>query len=193
MPLRQPTLPPGVRPVSSEVSFSPLRHVLPHDPPSTFFLLYGSMRTSESLYHHVDSDGNLEHLRFFLLPRCTMLWFLSMRTSLEMALLSQMNYERQLGSFCYSEHVCLLSCFSCVLLFATLWTVAHQAPLSMGLSRQEYWSGLPCPPPGIFLTQGSNPQLLGIPHWQAGFFFFFGREVLHHYHKLGSLCCSAPS
>ena len=32
-------------------------------------------------------------------------------------------------------------------LFATLWTVAHQAPLSVGFSGQEYWSGLPCPPP----------------------------------------------
>ena len=35
-----------------------------------------------------------------------------------------------------------------VQLLATPWTVAHQAPLSMGFSRQEYWSGLPCPPPG---------------------------------------------
>ena len=42
----------------------------------------------------------------------------------------------------------------------TLWTVAHQAPLSMEFSRQEYWSGLPFPPPGIFPTQGSNPCLL---------------------------------
>ena len=40
-------------------------------------------------------------------------------------------------------------------------TVACQAPLSMGFSRQEYWSGLPFPSPGIFLTQGSNP---GLPH-----------------------------
>ena len=39
--------------------------------------------------------------------------------------------------------------------------VAHQAPPSMGFSRQEYWSGLPVPSPGIFLTQGSNP---GLPH-----------------------------
>ena len=39
--------------------------------------------------------------------------------------------------------------------FATPWTVAHQAPLSMGSSRQEYWGGLPCPSPGVFLTQGS--------------------------------------
>ena len=41
-----------------------------------------------------------------------------------------------------------LSHFSHVLLFVTLLTVAHQAPLSMGFSRQEYWSGLPFPPPG---------------------------------------------
>ena len=40
---------------------------------------------------------------------------------------------------------CMLSC---VRLFATPWTVACQAPLSMGFSKQEYWSGLPFPPPG---------------------------------------------
>ena len=45
---------------------------------------------------------------------------------------------------------------SCVQPFVTLWTVAHQAPLSMGFSRQEYWSGLPFPPPGVLLTQGLN-------------------------------------
>ena len=43
--------------------------------------------------------------------------------------------------------VCMLSCFSRVRVFETLWTVASQAPLSMGFSRQEYWSGLPCPSP----------------------------------------------
>ena len=37
---------------------------------------------------------------------------------------------------------------SCVRLFVTPWTVAHQAPLSVGFSSQEYWSGLPFPPPG---------------------------------------------
>ena len=41
-----------------------------------------------------------------------------------------------------------LSRFSFVQLFATLWTVAHQTPLSMGCSRQEHWSGLPFPTPG---------------------------------------------
>ena len=40
------------------------------------------------------------------------------------------------------------SCFTCVQLLLTLWTVACQAPLSMGFSRQENWSGLPCSPPG---------------------------------------------
>ena len=58
--------------------------------------------------------------------------------------------------------------FSCVQLFATLWTVDHQAPLSMGCSRQEYWNGLPYFLQGIFLTQGLNPRLLRLLHWQAG-------------------------
>ena len=44
--------------------------------------------------------------------------------------------------------MCVLSCFSHVQLCETLWAVAHQAPLSMRFSRKEYWSGLPCPPPG---------------------------------------------
>ena len=47
-----------------------------------------------------------------------------------------------------------------VQLFVTLWTAAHQALLSMGFSRQEYWSGLPRLPPGDLLTQESSPRLL---------------------------------
>ena len=49
--------------------------------------------------------------------------------------------------------------------FATLWTVAHQALLSTGLSRQEYWSGLHFLLQGIFPTQGSNLCLLWLLHW----------------------------
>ena len=45
-----------------------------------------------------------------------------------------------------------------VRLFATLWTVAHQAPLSMGFSRQEYWSGLPFPSPGDLPNPGIKPR-----------------------------------
>ena len=56
--------------------------------------------------------------------------------------------------------------FSCVRLFATSWTVAHRAPLSMGLSKQEYWSELPFPPPhlpnpGIEPTSPVSPALAG--------------------------------
>ena len=45
-----------------------------------------------------------------------------------------------------------------VQLFGILWTVAHQAPLSMGFSRQEYWSGLPFPPPGDLPDPGIEPR-----------------------------------
>ena len=57
-------------------------------------------------------------------------------------------------------HTCVLSHFSRVQLFATLWTTAHQTPLSMGFSRQEDWSGLPCPPPGDLPDLGTEPSSL---------------------------------
>ena len=60
----------------------------------------------------------------------------------------------------YYVHVCMLSHFTHVQLFVTLWTVALQAPLSMGFSRQEYWSGLPCPPPGDLSHPGIKPTFL---------------------------------
>ena len=59
---------------------------------------------------------------------------------------------------------CMLNHFSCVQFFATPWTVAHQAPLYMGFSRQEYWSGLPCPSPGDLPEPGIEP---GSPALQA--------------------------
>ena len=67
----------------------------------------------------------------------------------------------------WSLHVCVFSCFSCVQLFVTPLTVAHQAPLSVGFSRQVYWSGLPYPPPGDLPHPGSKP---GSPA-SAGRFF----------------------
>ena len=51
-----------------------------------------------------------------------------------------------------------------------LWTVAHQAPLSMGFSRQEYCSGLPCPPPGDLPHPGIKPESLLSPALAGGFF-----------------------
>ena len=50
-----------------------------------------------------------------------------------------------------------------VQLFATLWIAACQAPLSMEFSRQEYWSGLPCPPPGDLPNLGINPGFAALP------------------------------
>ena len=58
-------------------------------------------------------------------------------------------------------------------LFATLWTVARRAPLSIGFSRQEYWSGLPFPSPGDLPDPGTEPTSLLSPSLAGGFFFFF--------------------
>ena len=59
-------------------------------------------------------------------------------------------------------HVCVLSSFSHVQFFVTLGTLASQAPLSMGFSRQEYWSGLSFPPPGDLPNPGIQPLSLNI-------------------------------
>ena len=53
--------------------------------------------------------------------------------------------------------------FSCVPLFATPWTIAHQAPLSMEFARQEYWSGAPFPSPGNLPHPGTEPESLASP------------------------------
>ena len=72
----------------------------------------------------------------------------------------QKGYKSQLRT-------CVLICLSHVQLFATLWTVAHHAPLSVGFSRHEYWSGLPfpfpgdLPEPGIKATPLMSPALAG--------------------------------
>ena len=73
--------------------------------------------------------------------------------------------------------VCVCVCIqllSCVRLFANLRTVAHQAPRSMGFSQQEYWSGLPCPPPGNLPNSGIE---LSLPHC---------RWILNHLSYQGS-------
>ena len=62
-------------------------------------------------------------------------------------------------------HVCVLSHFSCIQLSVTLWTIANQAPLSMGILQA---SGLPCPPLVDLPTQGLNVRLLGLLYWQTG-------------------------
>ena len=72
------------------------------------------------------------------------------------------------------KNSCLLGHFSHVQLFATLWTVAHQdsleIPLLLGFSRQEYWSELPCPPPGDLPNPGIYPVFLMSPTLVGRFF-----------------------
>ena len=64
----------------------------------------------------------------------------------------------------------MLSLLSHVCLFATLWTVAHEAPLSMEFSRQQCWSGLLCPPPGNFPDPGIETAPLMSPVLAGGYF-----------------------
>ena len=67
--------------------------------------------------------------------------------------------------------ICLLCVCSVMSDSAIAWTVAFQAPLSMGFSKQEYWSGLPCPPPGSLPDPGTEPESPASPALQA---------ILHH-------------
>ena len=75
-------------------------------------------------------------------------------------------------------HVCMLSRFNCVQLYATLWTISCQAPLSMRFSRQEYWSELTSPPPGDLPNPGIEPGVSQVS--------CIGRWVLYHQHLLRS-------
>ena len=77
-------------------------------------------------------------------------------------------------------HACVLNHFSCVRLFLTLWTVAHQAPLSKEFSRQEYWSGLPSPSPGDFPYPGIKP---GSPAFAGRFFTVWATMELENLNR----------
>ena len=80
----------------------------------------------------------------------------------------------------------MFSWFNCVRLFVTLWTVIHRAPLSMGFSRQEYWSGLPCPPPGDL----PNPRIkLALPALQVDSLWLNHKGSLKDYiHRYLPIC-----
>ena len=69
-----------------------------------------------------------------------------------------------------SSFVVVVPSLSRIRLFVTPWTTPGQAPLSTGFSRQEYWSGLPCPPPGNFSNPGIEPTFLTSPALAGGFF-----------------------
>ena len=66
--------------------------------------------------------------------------------------------------------MCMLNRFTRVQLFVTLWTVAYHTPLSLGFSRQEYWSGLPFASPGKLPDPGIEPASLRSPALAGRFF-----------------------
>ena len=70
----------------------------------------------------------------------------------------------------WTVHVCVLTCFSHVQLFAIPWTITRQAPLSTGFFRQEYWNGLPCPSPGDIPDPGIELVSLTSSAFAGGFF-----------------------
>ena len=85
-------------------------------------------------------------------------WMITSTVTPESLLLAKKQREKKKDFFYWCA--CVPSSFSCVQLFATPWIllVACQAPLSMGFSKQEYWSGLPCPSPGDLLNPGIEPR-----------------------------------
>ena len=84
-------------------------------------------------------------------------------------------------------YVCV-DVLSCVQLFVTLWTVAHQPPLFMEFSRQEYWSGLPFPSPGDLPDPGIKPTSLLSPALASGFDELYSNKILlkHTHIQLGN-------
>ena len=81
-------------------------------------------------------------------------------------------------------NMCVLSHFSHAQLFVTPCTVACQAPLSMGFSRQEYWSGLPCPPPGNLPNPEITPTSLKPPTLAGRFFTSSSTWEAHDRHSV---------
>ena len=99
---------------------------------------------------------------------------------------------------CSTPCVCVLSRFSRVRLCATLWIVARQAPLSKGLSRQEHWSGLSCPPPEDHPSPGIEPASLTSTSLVDRLFYHYrhlARQCSAHWrqkYKLEHCGCPGP-
>ena len=174
-------------------SFAEMIYNKPHGF-QVYSLISYDIQTPLGNHHHHQDDGSVFIILFFLCPFVTLpscpcllspsshskhllLYFLSLWISLHFSItLNKWNHVvfwgggGGLGSF--TQQTCVLSHFSHVQLCVTLWTVAHQAALSMGFSRQEYWSGLTHPPPGN----------LPDPEKQLAFFYVscIGRWVLYH-------------
>ena len=124
-------------------------------------------RLEQSLHHTQENlpafiNLNLYHLFFLKLPLIGFFIFT----------LAVFSYMSLMAASIWSIDVRIIA--PCVLSRSVMsysswppWTVAHQAHLFIGFSRQEYWSGLPFPPPGYLPNPGSNPYLLRILYWRA--------------------------
>ena len=85
--------------------------------------------------------------------------------------ITEYNLQKYWITMLYTWNKCVcMQLLIYVRLFVTPWGIAYQAPLSMGFSRQEYWSVLPCLPPWDLPTQESNPSLLCLLPLAGGFF-----------------------
>ena len=102
------------------------------------------------------SQSNIDTISYHSVCKTRLLVFLCLHPSLSQPL--------------SSSFPSVLSCFSPVWLFVTMWTVAHQALLSIGFFRQEYWSGLPFPSPGDLSSPGIKHLSLTSPALAGGFF-----------------------
>ena len=125
-------------------------------PPS---LTHGPFIHHQNQQWRVESSG---HITLTLLPSSHLLWLLTLCLPFHF-----------LGSFwlCWAHLACMRAqLLSHVCLFVIPWAVACQAPLSMGLSRQEYWSGLLFPPPGDLPNPGVEPVFLMAPALAGAFF-----------------------
>jgi len=101
----------------------------------------------------------------------------------------EMPLEKKLFIPLYQLLLLLLDCSIVSHSLSTPWTVACQAPLSLEFSRQEYWSGLPFPPPGYLLSTGTEPASPVSPALAGGFFTTEppGKSVPEHHIIMGYL------
>ena len=127
-----------------------------------FFPTFSYTGTSAPLF--LATQREYSRIKVLFLYKIKHISLKSWMVFLEMSLYTQNTSIPQLTT-CH-----VLSHFSLVRLFVTLWTVAHQAPLSMGFSRQEYWSGLSCPSPGDLPDLVIEPVSVMSRHWQVSFY-----------------------
>ena len=91
------------------------------------------------------------------LHKSTCIWMLV--AALFIITKTEINHQSSVGEQVHKlQYIQIVKSLICVRLFATPWTGAHQAPPSMGFSRQEYWSGLPFPSPGDLPDPGIEPR-----------------------------------